>query len=976
MSMPSTVPSAAMAKKRSARDYQFGTRIGEGSYSTVFSALDIHTNKTYAIKVLSKRHIVKEDKIKYVNIEKTTLHRLGQQHPGIVQLYYTFQDESSLFFVLDFAEYGELLSIIRKFGSLSEPVSKYYMCQILDAVKFIHSKGVIHRDLKPENILVAHDFSLKITDFGAAKLLGGNDDSNDEKIDYNGLGEVTPTVSEKDRKGSFVGTAEYVSPELLKHNMCGFEADVWALGCILYQFFNGVPPFKGATEYLTFEKIINVEYSYRSKYPLPQDVIQLIDKILVAEPSQRLTIPQIMSSRWFQEVPWDDLKYIWHRKVPRFEPYGPNNNPVVSPIVPNFKTGSNRNMNKSSSFQQLHTQIQQSDFAFIPSIGTKKSYSPATRLKKTMMGPQIPSQQQYAQPHQSPQLQQQFQPSPQQQQQQQHFQQHQQHIQQQGNYSQQPSPQQNMSQNFQPSQQQRQISQQQQYQQHIQQQQYQQQQIQQQQLHIQQQQQQTSQGFILRPPKASQQQQPRQNGTPPQSSGQQKAVSSPSEAIQTIGIVAPSPPMTHSSGSSSPTGSTKSNDSPRQLSNLRANTAFSKMSSPKQTPSSNTITTPSPSTQATSENLQINLNGSSTVKKSATVTSNGKSTTTGTQAKSFITAAAAAAAGGGGKKTSPTSSNGLSPAPMFNYVPNTKVLVDEAKAKVTGKQTKKPDDKNVIKFKEISNLLSPNEKILKLDTILKSELSNKKLNRKPAEQLDNTLIDGLISEYSSELERTATPVITVITNLARVFFVTANLNVMLVDLKANQGGDYSMYDYEFESMAIDDDEPSSGAEGEDVYGYLILELIREGGDLIFLKRISDFDRLSLTDPIKVVDQSGDEVKLGKNYGWIDCLLMAKDMVSREKSSPKPTTTATSTKDKSPLKERASTASSLSSISTTASTRSAAPTKQAKAAAAAVKFRKMPISQNDSTSTKPMPLATQAKKPMSKFAYAAAAAAHK
>ena len=97
---------------------------------------------------------MKENKIKYVNIEKTTLNRLGQQHPGIVQLYYTFQDESSLFFVLDFAEYGELLSIIRKFGSLSESVLKFYMCQIIDAVRFIHLKGVIHRDLKPENILV------------------------------------------------------------------------------------------------------------------------------------------------------------------------------------------------------------------------------------------------------------------------------------------------------------------------------------------------------------------------------------------------------------------------------------------------------------------------------------------------------------------------------------------------------------------------------------------------------------------------------------------------------------------------------------------------------------------------------------------------------------------------------------------------------------------------------------------------------
>ena len=107
-----------------------------------------------------------------------------------------------------------------------------------------------------------------------------------------------------------MGTAEYVSPELLKHNICGFESDIWAIGCILYQFFNGVPPFKGSTEYLTFEKIINVDYSYKSPIPLPPDVIQLIDLILISEPSARATIPHIMSSRWFSDIPWDDQNFM------------------------------------------------------------------------------------------------------------------------------------------------------------------------------------------------------------------------------------------------------------------------------------------------------------------------------------------------------------------------------------------------------------------------------------------------------------------------------------------------------------------------------------------------------------------------------------------------------------------------------------------------------------------------------------------
>jgi 3-phosphoinositide dependent protein kinase-1 len=95
------------------RDFQFGRTLGEGSYSTVVAATDRSTLKEYAIKMLDKRHIIKEKKVKYVNIEKNTLNRLGE-HPGIVKLYFTFQDETTLYFVLDLAVNGELLGFIKK----------------------------------------------------------------------------------------------------------------------------------------------------------------------------------------------------------------------------------------------------------------------------------------------------------------------------------------------------------------------------------------------------------------------------------------------------------------------------------------------------------------------------------------------------------------------------------------------------------------------------------------------------------------------------------------------------------------------------------------------------------------------------------------------------------------------------------------------------------------------------------------------
>lgn len=88
------------AVKKGVKDFNFGQTLGEGSYSTVLAAQDRQSGKDYAIKVLDKRHIIKEKKVKYVNIEKDTLNRLTD-HPGVVRLYYTFQDERSLYFVLD-----------------------------------------------------------------------------------------------------------------------------------------------------------------------------------------------------------------------------------------------------------------------------------------------------------------------------------------------------------------------------------------------------------------------------------------------------------------------------------------------------------------------------------------------------------------------------------------------------------------------------------------------------------------------------------------------------------------------------------------------------------------------------------------------------------------------------------------------------------------------------------------------------------
>ena len=303
--------------KKGVKDFHFGRTLGEGSYSTVMLATDRQTLKEYAIKVLDKRHIIKEKKVKYVNIEKDTLNRLTD-HPGVVRLYYTFQDERSLYFVLDLASGGELLGVLKRLTTFDEECTRFYGAQVLDTIDHMHSRGIIHRDLKPENILLDDNMHTKITDFGTAKILDAPGRPRHPSDAMPLPGNLTNGVQE-DSKKSFVGTAEYVSPELLDNRDAGKPCDLWAFGCIIYQLLAGRPPFKAANEYLTFQKILSLQFTFPPGFPpVARD---LVERLLVLDPECRLTIDHIKNHEFFDGIRWG--KGLWEQKAPRLKSYSP-----------------------------------------------------------------------------------------------------------------------------------------------------------------------------------------------------------------------------------------------------------------------------------------------------------------------------------------------------------------------------------------------------------------------------------------------------------------------------------------------------------------------------------------------------------------------------------------------------------------------------------------------------------------------------
>ncbi|XP_010452349.1 PREDICTED: 3-phosphoinositide-dependent protein kinase 1-like [Camelina sativa] len=255
----------------SSHDFEFGKIYGVGSYSKVVRAKKKETGTVYALKIMDKKFITKENKTAYVKLERIVLDQL--EHPGIIKLFFTFQDTSSLYMALESCEGGELFDQITRKGRLSEDEARFYTAEVVDALEYIHSMGLIHRDIKPENLLLTSDGHIKIADFGSVKPM------QDSRIT------VLPNAASDDKACTFVGTAAYVPPEVLNSSPATFGNDLWALGCTLYKMLSGTSPFKDASEWLIFQRIIARDIKFPNHFS--EAARDLIDRLLDPDPSRR-----------------------------------------------------------------------------------------------------------------------------------------------------------------------------------------------------------------------------------------------------------------------------------------------------------------------------------------------------------------------------------------------------------------------------------------------------------------------------------------------------------------------------------------------------------------------------------------------------------------------------------------------------------------------------------------------------------------
>ncbi|XP_051133640.1 CBL-interacting serine/threonine-protein kinase 12-like [Andrographis paniculata] len=257
--------------------YEIGKLLGHGTFAKVYHARNVRTGESVAIKVIDKEKVLKIGLTAHIKREISVLRRV--RHPNIVQLIEVMATKSRIFFVMEYVKGGELFNKVAK-GRLKEEVARKYFQQLISAVAFCHARGVYHRDLKPENILLDDDGNLKVSDFGLSAI--------SEQIKQDGLFHT------------LCGTPAYVAPEVLARK--GYDAakvDIWSCGVILFVLMAGYLPFHDQNLMAMYKKIQKGEF--RCPRWFSPELIRLLNRMLDTNPETRITISEIMETKWFKK---------------------------------------------------------------------------------------------------------------------------------------------------------------------------------------------------------------------------------------------------------------------------------------------------------------------------------------------------------------------------------------------------------------------------------------------------------------------------------------------------------------------------------------------------------------------------------------------------------------------------------------------------------------------------------------------------
>lgn len=317
--------------------YKKCAQIGAGHYAKVYEAVDRHTGQKVAIKEVPKIH--EDPKVVQYAKREADIARLVN-HDNVVRTLDVFETATTLYIVMEFVEQGTLLDFLAGGKNrINEKNALRFAKQLLRAVAYIHSENIVHRDIKPENILITGQGTIKLADFGLARVLDG-------------------VCSDEYCLSSILGTPAYCSPEVVTKSQYGKLVDLFGCGVLLYIALSGALPFRGSCPEEVFASIRRGKVDFpRARWSLvSDDARDLVCQLLSYNPADRPTALEALTHPWLvsngdrtsDERPISPRPFVRNTSA---RAYGSGASPV--PRIPRVTSTSSFRRAQSGSLKQL-----------------------------------------------------------------------------------------------------------------------------------------------------------------------------------------------------------------------------------------------------------------------------------------------------------------------------------------------------------------------------------------------------------------------------------------------------------------------------------------------------------------------------------------------------------------------------------------------------------------------------------------------
>ncbi|KXN84985.1 hypothetical protein AN958_11830 [Leucoagaricus sp. SymC.cos] len=345
-------------------DFEMMRVLGKGCAGKVLLVRHRQTSDLYALKAITKRHVLAHQELQHTLTEQAVLKRMAAEgkDPFVVKLWWSFHDKENLFLVMDFHPGGDLATQLARWGRLGRDRARFYAAEIVEGVEGLHAAGVIYRDLKPENILIGSDGHIVLTDFGLSKEFPRRNPTSGASVPMtpqqeitasaawmnsgNGSNSPTPgtpgsdqvvngwpgqSIGLGDQTTTFCGTAEYLAPEVIQGLPYSYEVDWWSFGTMLYEMLTGITPFWANNHSDMYVRVLQDELQFPEDRAMDQDTKSLIRGLLQRNPGLRICEPRIKRHPYFSMIDWSHVYY--KRYIP---PYIPPIDPSNASDTQNF----------------------------------------------------------------------------------------------------------------------------------------------------------------------------------------------------------------------------------------------------------------------------------------------------------------------------------------------------------------------------------------------------------------------------------------------------------------------------------------------------------------------------------------------------------------------------------------------------------------------------------------------------------------